>query len=77
MWIRRFAGGLALLLAGALPACAPAYHAYQSCDIECRYCVPPPLPWPEYPPCVCHSEPATPYLGVGDITPPPVPPIEE
>ncbi len=53
---------IAVVAAAMFAGCAPAYHAYQDHDIDCWYCVPPPLPWPEYPPCVCHSEPAQEYL---------------
>ncbi len=63
---------LTLLLMGAMSAvfsgCAPAYHSYEDCYIDCRYCPPPPLPWPEYPPCVCHSEPAEEYVVGGAAT---------
>ena len=35
--------------------CAPAYHSYPGCHVECRYCPPPPIPHVHYPGCVCHS----------------------
>ena len=43
--------------------CAPAYRAYSDCYVECKYCVPPPLPYVSYDPCVCHSHAAAYYLG--------------
>ena len=67
--------------------CAPAYHDYSDYYVDCKYCVPPPLPLPHYPDCVCHSCVGEQYLAAGDVaaepagaeTPPspaPVPPAE-
>ena len=73
----------AVVAATAVAGCAPAYHAYQGHEIDCWYCAPPPLPWPEYPPCVCHSEQAQEYLSSAGSTytleqeaMPLVPPVE-
>ena len=43
--------------------CAYDYHQYDDCQVNCRYCPPPPLPFPHYPECVCHSHLADEYLG--------------
>ena len=42
--------------------CAPAYHSYSGCYVDCHYCPPPPLPHSHYDECVCHSCAAQPYL---------------
>jgi len=44
--------------------CAPAYHSYSGCYVDCQYCPPPPLPYTHYDECVCHSCAAQPYLHV-------------
>jgi hypothetical protein len=44
--------------------CAPAYHSYSDCYVPCRYFAPQPLPYVCYHECVCHSCPASDYLGV-------------
>ena len=49
------------VLAGPI-GCAPAYHRYSGCQVDCRYCAPPPLPYLHYPNCVCHSCAVEPYL---------------
>lgn len=38
--------------------CAPAYHTYSGCQVDCRYCAPPALPYTKYPDCDCHSRAA-------------------
>jgi hypothetical protein len=52
-------GMLLITLAGG---CAPAYHSYDGCSVNCRYCPPRPLPYACYDPCVCHSCAVQPYL---------------
>jgi len=42
--------------------CAPAYHAYRSNCVPCRYCAPSPLPYEQYCGCRCHSCVAQRYL---------------
>lgn len=42
--------------------CAQDYHAYDGCQVNCRYCAPPPLPYEHYPECGCHSCAAAKYL---------------
>jgi len=42
--------------------CAPAYHSYSGCYVDCQYCTPPPLPYVHYEGCVCHSCAASKYL---------------
>ena len=42
----------------ALPlslGCASAYHDYCECNVDCHYCIHPPLPYVHYEGCVCHS----------------------
>ncbi len=51
------------LLAIFAIGCAPAYHDYTGCRVDCRYCVPPPLPYAHYPDCVCHACAVRPYLA--------------
>ncbi len=50
--------------------CASAYHDYE-CSVSCQYCVPPPLPYQQYDPGVCHAHAAAPYLTgtAGLVTP--------
>ena len=43
--------------------CASAYRDYSEGSVNCRYCVPPPLPYMQYDGCVCHSSAASKYLG--------------
>jgi len=43
--------------------CAPAYHSYSECRVNCRYCPPRPLAYPHYCDCQCHSCQAQPYLA--------------
>ena len=52
------------LFATWVSGCAPAYHCYSGCRIPCKYCPPPPLPYPHYGGCLCHSHPAERYLAV-------------
>ena len=52
---------LLLALATAL-GCAPAYRQYDSCNVNCRYAVPRPLPFIHYDGCACHSCAASKYL---------------
>jgi len=58
--LMRFLGPLALALAAG---CAPAYHAYPGCYVDCKYCPPPPLPYAHYQGCACHSCAAASYLS--------------
>ena len=44
------------LLLALTAGCAPAYHCYRGCRIDCNYCAPPPLPYAAYDECVCHSD---------------------
>ncbi len=55
---------LAALTVILAAGCAPAYHSYSGCYIDCNYCVPPPLPYTHYEDCVCHSCAASPYLSL-------------
>lgn len=48
----------------ASSGCAPAYHHYADCNINCRYCPQPPLPYMHYSGCVCHSCAATKHLAI-------------
>ncbi len=50
-----------LLLTGG---CAPAYHDYSGCYIDCHYCPLPPLPYEQYKDCVCHSCAASRHLAI-------------
>ena len=43
--------------------CAPGYHAFSGCWINCRYCPPPPMPYTSYNCPVCHSSAATQALN--------------
>ncbi len=49
-----------LLLVGG---CAPAYHCYSGCRVNCKYCPPRPLAYPSYCGCQCHSCQAQRYLA--------------
>lgn len=60
----------AALTVAAFVGCAPAYHSYSGCYVDCKYCPPPPLPYRLYDGCVCHSCAAAKYLSVQS------PPIE-
>lgn len=53
---------LAPLLMTLAAGCAPAYHRYSGCYVDCQYCAPPPLPYVHYKGCVCHSCAASKYL---------------
>lgn len=55
----RLATAAYLLLAAG---CAPAYHWYPGCRVNCRYCPDPPLPYGQYSECVCHSHAGSEYL---------------
>ena len=68
-----------VLIAGlSLIGCAPAYHDYADCYIDCRYCAPPPLPYAHYEGCVCHACVATPYLEpAANVQAVPPVPLEE
>ena len=57
-WLRLIVPLAFTLAAG----CAPAYHNYSGCYVDCHYCPPPPLPYAQYNECVCHSCPVQPYL---------------
>jgi hypothetical protein len=59
---------LGLLIVTVSLGCAAAYHDYSECQVNCRYCVPPPLPYTHYDECVCHSCAASKYLT--DALPP-------
>lgn len=52
---------LAALLMTLAAGCAPAYHSYSGCYVDCKYCAPPPLPYVHYDDCVCHSCAASKY----------------
>lgn len=51
-----------LSLASAL-GCASAYQRYSGCQVPCRNCPLPPLPYVSYPACVCHSNAAMQYIA--------------
>jgi len=53
-----------LALLAVIGGCAPAYHGYSGCYVDCRYCAPPPLPYVHYEGCVCHSCAASNYLAL-------------
>jgi len=55
---------LAAIVLMCVGGCAPAYHSYSGCHIDCRYCPPHPLPFCNYNGCRCHSLPASNYLTV-------------
>jgi len=68
MKIASFLAGAALLAAAAMGSgCAKAYHDYAGCQVNCRYCPPPPLSFPQYPACVCHAAAVDPYMAGGDM----------
>jgi hypothetical protein len=52
----------ALVAFTSTSGCAPAYHHYSECHVNCRYCAPPALPYMHYDGCVCHSCAASKYL---------------
>lgn len=54
---------LAVLAMVVASGCAPAYHSYKGCHVDCRYCPPPPLAYTHYEGCVCHTCAASPYLS--------------
>ena len=60
----RFAKLLGLLSVTGVVGCASAYHSYSGCQVNCRYCPLPPLPYVSYPPCVCHSSAAMQHLSM-------------
>jgi len=71
-----------LLATALLTGCAPAYHSYSGCCIDCHYCPALPLPYAQYNECVCHPCAAQPYLHAdGPATDPraeaTVPPVPE
>jgi len=55
-----FVCAVALLLFGG---CAPAYHDYSGCYVDCRYCPLSPLPYAHYKDCVCRSRAASQHLA--------------
>ena len=55
---------LALVAIVLIGGCAPAYHSYSGCYVDCKYCAPPPLPYTHYEGCVCHSCAASKYLSL-------------
>jgi len=58
-WLRSILPLALTLTAG----CAPAYHSYSGCYVDCKYCTPSPLPYTHYEGCVCHSCAASNYLA--------------
>jgi hypothetical protein len=60
---RNLGGWAGVMLLPLALGCASAYHSYQTCEVNCRYCPEPPLPYTAYPGCVCHSCAAQPYLN--------------
>ena len=56
---------LASLVMVVATGCAPAYHSYSGCRVNCRYCPRAPLPYTHYDDCVCHSCAASRYLSKG------------
>lgn len=60
---------IATVIAIAAVGCAPAYHCYSGCYVDCKYCPPPPLPYAHYNECVCHSCAAQPYLHAVAVAP--------
>jgi len=62
IWLLVFGCAAGLLTAGS--GCAPAYHHYADCRINCHYCPPSPLPYVHYPGCVCHSCAAQKHMAV-------------
>lgn len=62
--VKTLASLVASLLMTLAAGCAPAYHSYSGCQVDCKYCAPPPLPYTRYDGCVCHSCAASKYLSV-------------
>lgn len=60
----RHAWILGLLSLSCVMGCASAYHSYSDCQVPCRYCPLPPLPYVSYPACACHSNAAMQHLSV-------------
>ena len=60
---------IALLTVAMTVGCAPAYHSYSGCYVDCHYCPPPPMPYAHYRECVCHSCAAQPYLHAAVTAP--------
>ena len=60
--VRQLAPLAMLLIAG----CAPAYYDYSDCYIDCKYCVPSPLPYTQYEGRTCHACVASPYLSLSE-----------
>ena len=54
--------GLSVVLVTPL-GCAPQYHCYRGCYVDCQYCQPAPLPYQLYDECACHSCVAEMYLA--------------
>jgi hypothetical protein len=54
---------IAIVIGSLTVGCAPAYHSYAGCTIDCQYCVPPPLAYTHYAGCVCHSCAASKHLN--------------
>lgn len=55
----RLFGMIVLIFVGG---CAPAYHSYSGCRVNCKYCPLCPLPYCQYKECVCHSCAASKYM---------------
>lgn len=53
------------LMGATIPfaGCAPAYHCYSECHVNCRYCPPSPMPYTTYDARACHSWQAAKYLN--------------
>jgi len=62
--VLRYVLACAVGLMIATSGCAPAYHDYSGCSIDCRYCPLPPLPYKHYKECVCHSCAASQHLAI-------------
>lgn len=60
----KFAWLLAPAATALLLGCAPAYHSYSGCYVDCHYCPSPPLPYAHYDQCVCHPCVVQSYLHV-------------
>jgi len=54
---------LALFMMTLAAGCAPAYHCYTDCYVDCNYCPLPALPYTHYEGCACHSCAASDYLS--------------
>ncbi len=61
--LRLITAACVLLVVG----CAPAYHSYSGCRINCRYCPPSPLAYPQYCEGQCHSCAASEYLVAENV----------